>query len=109
MCRIRSLPRNRVQHHLVARARWYDIAMVTSGRVAPRARPALAFNGVKVFCATMFAQREQLGETVTHWLAERPHLELVDLVVTQSSDAAFHCISISVFYFERLASPRNVK
>ena len=47
----------------------------------------------------MFAQREQLGETVTRWLAEHPEIELIDVVVTQSSDDAFHCIAISVFYF----------
>jgi len=61
------------------------------------------FNGVKVFSATMFAARERLGETVTQWLAEHPDLDVVDLVVTQSSDAAFHCVAISVFYFERIA------
>jgi hypothetical protein len=63
--------------------------------------PRPAFNGVKVFSATMFAVRERLGETVTQWLAERPDLDVVDIVVTQSSDAAFHCVAISVFYFER--------
>ena len=60
----------------------------------------MAFNGVKVFCATKFADRERLGETVTLWLAEHPELDLVDLVVTQSSDAAYHCVTISVFYLE---------
>jgi len=59
------------------------------------------FNGVKVFCATKFGDRERLGETVTLWLAMHPELDLVDLVVTQSSDAAYHCITISVFYFEK--------
>lgn len=50
----------------------------------------------------MFAQRERLGETVTQWLTEHPELDVVDLVVTQSSDAAFHCITISAFYFESI-------
>ena len=58
------------------------------------------FDGVKVFSATMFAERDQLGETVTAWLTARPRLQLVELVVTQSSDAAFHCIAITVFYKE---------
>lgn len=58
------------------------------------------FNGVKVFAATMVADRLQLGERVTDWMRRRPKLEIVDIVVTQSSDAEFHCISISVFYFE---------
>jgi len=58
------------------------------------------FNGVKVFSATMFAERERLGESVTAWLDARPHLKVTQMVVTQSSDAAFHCIAITVFYWE---------
>ncbi|HET7505818.1 MAG TPA: hypothetical protein VFK02_32590 [Kofleriaceae bacterium] len=60
------------------------------------------FNGVKVFSATMFADRGQLGDKVTAWLASGPHRTLSDIVVTQSSDAAFHCVTISVFYHEPL-------
>ena len=65
------------------------------------------FNGVKVFSATMFAQREQLGETVSRWLADHSGYEVVDIVVTQSSDASFHCIAISVFYFDPAADSRG--
>jgi hypothetical protein len=65
-----------------------------------------AFNGVKVFSATMVAQRERLGESVTEWLAARPQLELVDMRITQSSDAQFHCIAITVFYNEPLPARR---
>jgi hypothetical protein len=81
--------------------------MVASGRVVARARttPALrTFNGVKVFSATMFATRESLGESVTAWLAAHSEIELVDIVVTQSSDAEYHCLAITVFYFEQLSS-----
>lgn len=56
------------------------------------------FNGVKVFSATMFAQREQLGGVVTSWIDAHADYEIRDLVVRQSSDASFHCISITVFY-----------
>lgn len=56
------------------------------------------FNGVKIFSATMFAQRAELGETVTSWLAAHPTVKPVDVVVTQSSDAEFHCITITLFY-----------
>jgi hypothetical protein len=59
------------------------------------------FNGVKVFSATMFAQRSELGETVTHWMEAHPSVEIADIVVAQSSDQAFHCISITVFYFDQ--------
>jgi hypothetical protein len=68
-------------------------------------RPDLTFNGVKVFSATMFAARDQLGETVTAWLAANPHLTPTDFIVTQSSDSQFHCVAITVFYWERL-TPR---
>jgi hypothetical protein len=69
------------------------------------ARPARSrFTGIKVFWATMFAQRAKLGETVTEWLAAHPEIELVDMVVTQSSDAQFHCVSICVFYKGELAA-----
>ena len=56
------------------------------------------FNGVKVFSATMAQERDQLGEKVTTWLAERPELRVVDTIVTQSSDEAFHCLAITLFY-----------
>jgi len=63
------------------------------------------FNGVKVFSATMIAQREALGGVVTEWIQANPHLEIVDVVVSQSSDASFHCLAISVFYRE--PTPRS--
>ena len=48
----------------------------------------------------MFADRGQLGDKVTAWIASSSQRKLTDIVVTQSSDAAFHCITISVFYHE---------
>ena len=39
-----------------------------------------------------------LGETVTAWLHKNSGIEVVDKIVTQSSDAEFHCISITLFY-----------
>jgi hypothetical protein len=71
-----------------------------AGGVSPS--PAGQFNGVKVFSATMYADRERLGESVTAWLAARPNVKVTQMVVTQSSDAAFHCIAITVFYWESL-------
>ncbi|MEP6864773.1 MAG: hypothetical protein ABJE66_29405 [Deltaproteobacteria bacterium] len=59
------------------------------------------FTGVKVFSATMLADRAKLGEKVTSWIEANPHLRVVDLVQTQSSDDAFHCIAISVFFDEK--------
>jgi len=59
-----------------------------------------AFNGVKVFSATMVAEREQLGEKITEWMRQNPHCEVREIFVTQSSDEAFHCIALTVFYWE---------
>jgi len=66
-------------------------------------RPDLTFNGVKIFSATMFAPREQLGEAITSWMAANPQLTVTEFVVTQSSDSQFHCVTITVFYWERVA------
>jgi hypothetical protein len=63
-------------------------------------RKDVQFNGVKVFSATMVADRDVLGEKVTAWIAAHPDKKVTDLVVTQSSDEAFHCIAITVFYWE---------
>ena len=61
-----------------------------------------AFTGVKVFSATMVAVREQLGEQVTSWLnARKGEIDVVEIMVRQSSDDAFHCVAIIVFYTHR--------
>jgi len=73
----------------------------TSGQVT--LRRDVKFNGVKVFSATMVADRDQLGEKVTAWMTNHPELKVTDIVITQSSDEAFHCIAITVFYFEELS------
>jgi hypothetical protein len=58
-------------------------------------RPGIPFNGVKIFSATMIADRAQLGEKVTGWIAAHPGI-VTEMVVTQSSDSEFHCVA--VFY-----------
>ena len=63
-----------------------------------------AFNGVKIFSATMAKARDALGEQVTAWLSSAPEREVIDTVVTQSSDEAFHCIAITIFYRDALPS-----
>ncbi len=60
--------------------------------------PILGFEAVKVFSATMQQDRGRLGERVTDWLRDNPGVEVAEAVVTQSSDEAFHCIAITVFY-----------
>lgn len=59
--------------------------------------------GVKVFSATKAKEREGLGEQVTKWIRSNPDSEIVDKVVTQSSDSEFHCLTITVFYLDKNA------
>jgi len=59
---------------------------------------AMQFTGVKVFSATKARDREELGESVTRWLQANADLEVVDRVVSQSSDSEFHCLTIILFY-----------
>lgn len=56
--------------------------------------------GCKVFSATKGEDRNGLGEVITAWLARNPHLKIVDKVVSQSSDSAFHCLAITLFYVD---------
>ena len=60
------------------------------------------FDEVKVFSATKFRDRDQLGELVTEWIsAHHAELEIVDKTVQQSSDKGFHCLSIVLFLRRR--------
>jgi hypothetical protein len=64
------------------------------------------FNGVKIFAATMALPRAALGDHVARWLEvmrQKPGFEVVDIIVRQSSDDAFHCFSILVFFNEKVA------
>ena len=63
-------------------------------------RPDLPFDGVKVFSATLYAERGRLGEKVTEWMSAHQRLTVTQFVVTQSSDSGFHCLAITVFYNE---------
>ena len=57
------------------------------------------FTGVKVFSATKHKERDEMGETVTRWLNnKRGTIEIVDKIVTQSSDSEYHCVTITIFY-----------
>ena len=38
-----------------------------------------------------------LGDRLTEWLQSNP-VEIVNTVVTQSSDSEFHCLTITLFY-----------
>ncbi len=65
-----------------------------------------SLDGVKVFSATTQPARERLGEKVTAWLAANASVAIVDATVTQSSDHAFHCLAITLFYVTPTRAPR---
>ncbi|HEX8699047.1 MAG TPA: hypothetical protein VF815_09450 [Myxococcaceae bacterium] len=58
----------------------------------------ISFTGVKVFSTTLARDRENMGENITKWLKENSNVDVVDKVVTQSSDKEFHCLTITLFY-----------
>jgi folate-dependent tRNA-U54 methylase TrmFO/GidA len=64
-------------------------------------RACPVFTGVKIFSTTLARDRDALSERITKWLRENPQLEVVDEVVTQSSDKEFHCLTFTFFYRER--------
>jgi len=67
-----------------------------------------SINLVKIISATMVAQRAELGEKVTDWIAAHPRCELVEIEVVQSSDSAFHCISICIFMHDPERAARTI-
>jgi hypothetical protein len=58
----------------------------------------ISFTGVKVFSTTLARDRENMGENITKWLKENQNVDVVDKIVTQSSDKEFHCLTITLFY-----------
>lgn len=60
-----------------------------------------SFTGLKIFSTTLARDREAMGENITRWLRENPQVEVVDKIVTQSSDKEFHCLTITLFYREK--------
>ena len=61
----------------------------------------LDVTGVKVFSATKAKEREFLGDLITDWIRTNPGCELVDKIVTESSDSEFHCLTITLLYKHR--------
>lgn len=58
----------------------------------------MSWTACKVFSATKHRQRAELGDWVTEWIRDHPEVEIVGREVRQSSDEAFHCLSIVIFY-----------
>lgn len=57
---------------------------------------AQQIKSVKVFSATKARERGDLGRDITEWL-RKENPTIIDKVVSQSSDAEFHCLSITFF------------
>ena len=47
-------------------------------------------------------QQERPAEQPADRIRSRPDVEIVNTVVTQSSDEAFHCIAITLFFKEQV-------
>ncbi len=60
----------------------------------------MGFDGVKVFSATKAREREEMSDRINMWL-EESKVDVIDKVVTQSSDREFHCLTITLFYNHR--------
>jgi hypothetical protein len=61
-----------------------------------------SYSGVKVFSATKARERELIGDRINEWIDESiKEVEIVDTIVTQSSDREFHCLTITIFYKPR--------
>lgn len=58
----------------------------------------MLFTGVKVFSATKAREREEISTRINEWVQHNRNLDVVDKVVTQSSDNEFHCLTITLFY-----------
>jgi hypothetical protein len=84
----------RGQDKAVLEARW-RVARVQASQDEGR---MIDVTGVKVFSATKAKERELLGELITDWIRSHPDHEIVDKIVTQSSDSEFHCLTITLFY-----------
>ncbi|MEE9384419.1 MAG: hypothetical protein V3V08_13525 [Nannocystaceae bacterium] len=58
-------------------------------------------DGVEIFSATVVRAREQLGDRVTEWREQNRDVSIVDVDVRQSSDAAYHCLTIVLWWAEK--------
>lgn len=73
-----------------------------TAKTAKLAKPSSrAFDGVKVFSCTMYAQRMEFDGRVNAWIEAHPDIRIVDMTIVQSSDVAFHCISVVIFWRNR--------
>lgn len=59
------------------------------------------YSFVKVFSATKSKARSSLGDRITEWIRANNNFRVIDVIVTQSSDRRYHCLSIVLFFVLR--------
>ena len=64
-------------------------------------RTITGYTGVKVFSATKARERDEMGVVISRWVKQNSDLQIVDRVITQSSDKEFHCYTMTIFYKEK--------
>lgn len=66
------------------------------------------FDTVKVFSATKYKDRDELGSRATEWLrAEGRAFRITDCKVLQSSDSEYHCLTLVFFGQNRRQRQHN--
>lgn len=83
---------------------WFTVVRVLPREAGSRATLVARVNsersiGLKVFAATKARERGFLGETITDWIRLHAELDVFEKIVTQSSDAEFHCLAITLVYW----------
>jgi hypothetical protein len=58
----------------------------------------LNFSGIKVFSATKAREREEISDRINEWITANRNIEILGKDVLQSSDNAFHCLTIVLYY-----------
>ncbi len=67
---------------------------MTDGTSSGRYRGRI--DGIKVFSASRVEERNALGSEIGKWLDEHGDVEVVETIVTQSSCAAHHCVTVTL-------------
>lgn len=55
---------------------------------------------VKTFSATLAKDRDGVGDEVTRWLKDHPDVTVSEIRTLQSSDEAYHCLTIVIIGHE---------
>jgi hypothetical protein len=53
-------------------------------------------HGIRVFSASTHQERNGLGREATSWLEANPDVRVASTIVTQSSSASYHCVTVTL-------------